>query len=54
LKKRDNNIKGYFMTSNKINLDAMEEIFSKDMMTSNFLHKPVSMDAVLKIIKENE
>ncbi|MGN6615341.1 MAG: hybrid sensor histidine kinase/response regulator [Candidatus Nitrosocosmicus sp.] len=54
LKKRDNDIKGYFMTSNKINLDAMEEIFSKDMMTSNFLHKPVSMDSVLKIIKENE
>ncbi|MGN6559214.1 MAG: hybrid sensor histidine kinase/response regulator [Candidatus Nitrosocosmicus sp.] len=54
LKKRDNDIKGYFMTSNKINLDAMEEIFSKDMMTSNFLHKPVSMDLVLKIIKENE
>ena len=35
LKKRDNVIKGYFMTSNKINQDAIDEFFNKDMLNSN-------------------
>ena len=53
LKKRDNGIKGYFMTSNKINQDAMKELFSKDVMTSHFLYKPISIDAILKIIEDS-
>ena len=51
LKKRDNAIKGYFMTSNKINQDAIEELFDKDMIASNFIDKPISIDSVLNIVK---
>jgi two-component system, OmpR family, aerobic respiration control sensor histidine kinase ArcB len=52
LKKRDNAIKGYFMTSNKINQDAIEELFDKDMVASNFIYKPISVDSVLNIVKK--
>ena len=54
LKKRDNYIRAYFMTSNKIHQDAMEELFNKDVMANHFLCKPVSMDSILNIIKDNE
>ena len=52
LKKRDNAIKGYFMTSNKINQDAIEELFDKDMITSNFINKPITVDSILNIVKK--
>ena len=52
LKKRDNTIKGYFMTSNKINQDAIEELFDKDMIASNFINKPISVDSILNIVKQ--
>jgi len=52
LKKRDNAIKGYFMTSNKINQDAIGELFDKDMIASNFINKPISVDSILNIIKK--
>jgi hypothetical protein len=31
----------------------MKELFSKDLMTSHFLYKPISMDSILKIIEDN-
>jgi len=51
LKKRDSDIKGYFMTSNKINKDAIDEFFNKDILYDQFLHKPLSLDSIVKIIK---
>ncbi len=51
LKKRDGDIKGYFMTSNKINKDAIDEFFNKDILYDQFLHKPLSLDSIVKIIK---
>jgi two-component system aerobic respiration control sensor histidine kinase ArcB len=51
LKKRDGDIKGYFMTSNKINKDAMDEFFNKYILYDQFLHKPISLDSIVKIIK---
>ena len=52
LKKRDNDIKGYFMTSNKINKDAIDEFFNKDVLRDRFLYKPVLLDSIVKIIKK--
>jgi two-component system, OmpR family, aerobic respiration control sensor histidine kinase ArcB len=52
LKKRDNGIKGYFMTSNKINKDAIDEFFNKDLINDQFLYKPISLDSIVKIIKK--
>ncbi len=52
LKKRDNGIKGYFMTSNKINKDAIDEVFNKDILNDQFLYKPISLDSIVKIIKK--
>jgi two-component system, OmpR family, aerobic respiration control sensor histidine kinase ArcB len=51
LKKRDNDIKGYFMTPNKINKNAIDEFFSKDILNDRFLYKPVLLDSFVKIIK---
>ena len=52
LKKRDDNIKGYFMSSNKINKNAIDEFFTKDKINVQFLFKPVSLDLIVKIIKD--
>jgi two-component sensor histidine kinase/CheY-like chemotaxis protein len=52
LKKRDNDVKGYFMTSNKINKDAIDEFFNKDNLKDRFLYKPVLLDSIVKIIKK--
>jgi two-component system aerobic respiration control sensor histidine kinase ArcB len=52
LKKRDNDIKGYFMTSNKINKDAIDEFFDKDVLKDRFLYKPILLDSIVKIIKK--
>jgi two-component system, OmpR family, aerobic respiration control sensor histidine kinase ArcB len=52
LKKRDNGIKGYFMTSNKINKDAIDEVFNKDILNDQFLYKPISLDSIINIIKK--
>jgi two-component system, OmpR family, aerobic respiration control sensor histidine kinase ArcB len=52
LKKRDNCIKGYFITSNKINKDAIYEVFNKDMINDQFLYKPISLDSIVKIIEK--
>ena len=52
LKKRDDDIKGYFMTSNKINKDAIDEFFNKDILNDRFLYKPVLLDSIVKIIKK--
>ncbi len=51
-KKRDSGIKGYFMTSNKINKDAIDEFFNKDKMNDRFLYKPISLNSIVKIIKK--
>ena len=48
LKKRDGDIKGYFMTSNKINKDAIDEFFNKDIINDRFLFKPISLDSNCK------
>ena len=51
LKKRDDDIKGYFMTPNKINKNAIDEFFNKDILNDRFLYKPVLLDSIVKIIK---
>jgi two-component system aerobic respiration control sensor histidine kinase ArcB len=52
LKKIDDDIKGYFMTSNKINKDAIDEFFNKDILKDRFLYKPVLLESIVKIIKK--
>jgi two-component system aerobic respiration control sensor histidine kinase ArcB len=49
LKKRDSMIKGYFLTSNKINREAIDEFFSKDIL-DQFIYKPISSDIIENII----
>jgi nitrogen-specific signal transduction histidine kinase/CheY-like chemotaxis protein len=51
LKKRDNDVKGYFITSNKINKDAMDVFFDKGIEYDKFVHKPLIFDSIVKIIK---
>lgn len=50
LKKRDKNIKGYFMSTKKILRDAME-ILNFDLKYDQFLQKPLSFDDFCEIIK---
>ncbi|MBA3976805.1 MAG: hybrid sensor histidine kinase/response regulator [Nitrosopumilus sp.] len=51
LKKRDNDVKGYFITSNKINKDAIDVFFDKDIQYDQFIYKPHLLDSIIKIIK---
>jgi signal transduction histidine kinase len=51
LKKRDNDIKGYFITSNKINKDAIDVFFDKGIQYDQFIYKPLLSDSIVKIIK---
>lgn len=52
LKKRDNDIKGYFITSNKINKDAIDVFFDKGIQYDQFIYKPILLDSIVKIIKK--
>jgi len=52
LKKRDNDIKGYFITSNKINKDAIDVFFDKGIQYDQFIYKPLLLDSIVKIIKK--
>ncbi len=51
LKKRDNLIKGYFIASNKINREAIDEFFRKDIL-DQFIYKPLSPHIIENIIKK--
>lgn len=51
LKKRDKNIKGYFISSNKIYKEAME-FLNKNMMYDHFIYKPISFTTILKILQK--
>jgi DNA-binding NtrC family response regulator len=53
LKKRDKNIKGYFMSSSKINKDAME-LLNKNLMYDHFIFKPLSLDSFVKILESEQ
>ena len=49
LKKRDKKIKGYFMSSSKINREAMETL-NKNLMYDHFIFKPLFLDTFVKIL----
>lgn len=53
LKKRDKKIKGYFMSSSKINKEAME-LLNKNMMYDHFIFKPLSLDSFVKILQSEQ
>lgn len=53
LKKRDKKIQGYFMSSNKINKEAME-LLNKNMMYDHFIYKPLSLGTFVKILEMNK
>jgi signal transduction histidine kinase/CheY-like chemotaxis protein len=53
LKKRDKKIKGYFMSSSKINKEAME-FLNNNMMYDHFIYKPFSLDAFINILQMNK
>lgn len=53
LKKRDKKIRGYFMSSSKINRDAMETL-DKNSMYDHFLFKPLSIDSFVKILRNEQ
>ena len=53
LKKRDKKIKGYFMSSSKINKEAME-FLNNNMMYDHFIYKPLSLDAFISILQMNK
>ncbi|HYG00185.1 MAG TPA: hybrid sensor histidine kinase/response regulator [Candidatus Saccharimonadales bacterium] len=53
LKKRDKKIKGYFMSSSKINKEAME-LLNKNMMYDHFIFKPLSINSFVKILQNEQ
>lgn len=53
LKKRDKKIKGYFMSSSKINSDAMETL-NNNLMYDHFIFKPLSISSFVKILKNEQ
>lgn len=53
LKKRDKKIKGYFMSSNKINRDAMETL-NNNLMYDHFIFKPFSVSSFVKILRNEQ
>ena len=53
LKKRDKKIKGYFMSSSKINKEAME-FLNNSMMYDHFIYKPLSLDAFINILQNEQ
>ena len=53
LKKRDKKIKGYFMSSSKINKEAME-LLNKNLMYDHFIFKPLSLDSFVKILESEQ
>ncbi|WP_148687767.1 hybrid sensor histidine kinase/response regulator [Candidatus Nitrosocosmicus hydrocola] len=53
LKKRDKKIKGYFMSSSKINKEAME-LLNKNLMYDHFIFKPLSLDSFVKILQSEQ
>jgi signal transduction histidine kinase len=53
LKKRDKKIKGYFMSSSKINKEAME-FLNNNMMYDHFIYKPLSLNAFVKILRNEQ
>ena len=50
IKKRDKKIKGYFMSSSKINKEAME-LLNKNLLYDHFILKPISVDSFVKILQ---
>lgn len=53
LKKRDKKIKGYFMSSSKINKEAME-FLNNNMLYDHFIYKPLSLNAFVKILRNEQ
>ena len=53
LKKRDKKIKGYFMSSSKINKEAME-FLNNNMMYDHFIYKPLSLNAFVNILQNEQ
>jgi two-component system, OmpR family, aerobic respiration control sensor histidine kinase ArcB len=53
LKKRDKKIKGYFMSSSKINKEAME-FLNNSMLYDHFIYKPLSLNAFVKILRNEQ
>jgi CheY-like chemotaxis protein len=53
IKKRDNKIKGYFMSSSKINKEAME-LLNKNLLYDHFILKPISVDSFIKILQNEQ
>ncbi len=53
LKKRDKKIKGYFMSSSKINKEAME-LLNKNMMYDHFIFKPLSINSFVRILQNEQ
>jgi len=53
IKKRDNKIKGYFMSSSKINKEKME-LLNKTLLYDHFILKPISVDSFIKILQNHQ
>lgn len=53
IKKRDKKIKGYFMSSSKINKEAME-LLNKDLLYDHFILKPLTVDSFVKILHNEQ
>ncbi|HEU5119503.1 MAG TPA: hypothetical protein VFT71_00830, partial [Candidatus Nitrosocosmicus sp.] len=53
IKKRDNKIKGYFMSSSKINKEAME-LLNKNLLYDHFILKPISVNSFIKILQNQQ
>lgn len=53
IKKRDKKIKGYFMSSSKINKEAME-LLNKNLLYDHFIFKPLSVDSFVRILQNEQ
>ena len=53
IKKRDKKIKGYFMSTSKINKEAME-LLNKNLLYDHFILKPLSVDSFVKILQNEQ